>query len=663
MRVVYVSIDRNMENRFLVRDIVGPTDIRQKKIDPSAMQTTSLLRDARGKLSSYLRNAKKEIPYIMEDQSIIEMENEFRKRVQDGPEGFDDFLKKLITQKVNIAGQKKKIETFSASVTEVRPLLRFPDWIGQSPESKFIVPNIFQTKDFEYDPDSTQLLTLKKMLKARYFNNNARKQSTTLYTLLNTTFYHQINMALPSIGHLYLPNVVTEDNNSSITDMILRICNGDSNIVEYIPLHGRHNLKEDLTKLVLKKGTKNEDFKKRLMENVFQNIEITYDMVMKEGSTFKKEFIIPYKVLKSSTANGKTEIKYDRAGLIFTSAKDILKENRNKMMEAWANRTLPNAKEVLGLFAYVAIQLFYEIYHLYFRKIIDVLYEYNEDARFQEDNIPMGIAYMEKCIQSLIHFKKILHNNFFDFFLPSKISRAYGIKRDEHGFIVPASRFVVDDETLEKKYPFQSFQTSESEQKLLEITPTSRMYVNNLLVGKRRTHDLYDEKEPLAIGFYLPNQKKMEDLFDFYRHYLQVLKAQFSFQIFLYNTMSHVLLQKVPVELLFSFQAKLDGIQDANAKESTKIQSVLMDYFKAMNKSHKRLRAVQEKLEEKSNYGKSGRELREKEENLLIANHAYIMAECMREMIQHHKGLPREAKRILQEKIRVIQRKFDRMGV
>ena len=655
-----------IERRFLVREMVGPTDLRQKRYNASTLQANSLLREAKGKIVSYLRDVKKELPYVLEDQSIIQMDEEFQKQIQENPDGFEEFLKKLVSQKVSITGQKKKIETFSNSIQEMKTILQFPDWIEQGSENKFIISNIFQSEDFKYNPASSQLLTLQKMIKSRNFNNKAR-QETTLYSLLNTTFYHQINLALPSIGHLYLPTSMFEDH-TSITEAFLQICNGAPNVVNFLPLHKRHHLKEDLTKLILKKGTKNEDFKKRLLESVFQNIEITYDMVMKEGTSFKKEFILPYQVMHASTEEGKTEIKYDRVGLLFTSAKDILEQNRRKMIEVWKlfreNPNITNGKEVLGLYVYISIQLFYEIYQLYFKKISDVLYEYNEDPRFQEDQIPLGIAYIDKCIQSLMNFKKILLNNYFDYFLPSKISKAYGIRRDEYGYIIASSRYVVDENFLTNNYIYRFF--NESNQ--FEISRDSLMAVNHFLVGKRRTHDLYDENDQLCIGFYLPNQKKMDDLLQFYSYYLEVLKIQFSFQIFLYQTMSRILLHKVPIELLASFQKKLDAMGEENissgsssmsASSTKKIQAILLEYYKMMNKSFKKLKMVKEKIAEKANYGKSGRELREKEEALLIANHSYIMAECMREMVTHHIQLPKRVKKELQDKIRLIQRRFD----
>ncbi len=636
-------------------------------------------------------------PYLEEDTYLDILDAEYQKRINNETDDFDQFLKFLIKSKFQIVEQRKQSKNFLAKLTELKSLLKFPTLLKEDSSQKYIIPNLFFNEEFQFNLHSNQVRTMNRLIRSVHFDNKKRQEQLS-YSVGNTSFYHNINLSAPTIGNIYISNMLP----TSITEMITRLCNGESangtgNITPFIPLHAQ-NMREDLVNMVLSKDSQNADFKRKILQNVIQTIDVTYDMLMKEKGKIKKYFIIPYRKneLSSnldddvtspsspSTPSGPSlpgsptnigsriryEIAYDKYSG-YLSPKDVIKHNLEilsnvleMVKENPKNLDLPNVKDVLALFVYFAITLFYDAYYQYLMKVSAVLYEYNEDPRFEGDDLQTGIKYIDEVIRSLKVYKKILLNNFYDLFLPSRLTKAYGIKVDDNGYIVCASKLAVENEYLMKKYPFQSFESISSK---LAMDRDALQQVNHFLVGKQRQHDLYDSKETLYIGFYVPNEDKMKELSQFYRYLIQVLGSQFSFAILLDNLISKTILRRLPQELFktpFEKIAKVGKGSGSNNQSQQNLSSnkdlngIVMMVYKYLMKSYHSAKALKKKAT--ANLTKTS-ELREREEQILLSTYYYNFAMILSNHIKAHKGLSPAQKNYLTTRISKAMSKVDRM--
>jgi hypothetical protein len=695
-------MEQKIQKRFLTKGLVGDGNhqpsFNRANNNNKSNKMVSLITPHMGEIRTYLKQNKRMEPYLEEDTYLDLLDAEYQKRINNETDDFDQFLKYLIKSKFQIVEQRKQSKNFLVKLTELKSLLKFPTLLKEDSSQKYIIPNLFFNEEFQFNLHSNQVRTMNRLIRSVHFDNKKRQEQLS-YSVGNTSFYHSINLSAPTIGNIYISNMLP----TSITEMMTRLCNGESangtgNVVPFIPLHAQ-NMREDLVKMVLSKDSPNADFKRKILQNVIQTIDVTYDMLMKEKGKIKKSFIIPFRknelssnlnddapspsspspspVTPSTTGSPtnigsriRYEIAYDKYSS-YLSPKDVIKHNLEILFnvlemvkENPKNLDLPNVKDVLALFVYFAITLFYDAYYQYLMKISAVLYEYNEDPRFEGDDLQTGIKYIDEVIRSLKVYKKILLNNFYDLFLPSRLTKAYGIKVDDNGYIVCASKLAVDNEFLMKKYPFQSFESSK-----LAMDRDALQQVNHFLVGKQRAHDLYDPKETLYIGFYVPNEEKMKELSQFYRYLIQVLGAQFSFAILLDNLISKTILRRLPRELFktpFEKIAKLgkgsNNQTQQNLSSNKDLNGIVMMVYKYLMKSYHSAKALKKRATASTTADlMKTSELREKEEQILLSTYYYNFAMILFDHIKVHKGLSPVQKNYLTTRISKAMSKVDRM--
>ncbi len=539
-------MENKINKKFKVKKLVNENIIKRKVKDES----TSLLSNYQVEIKNYLKKYKKNILFYMtEDNNIQLLDEEFRKNIDNQTNGFDNFIKFLIKIKFNVVNQRKKCNDFLKNMDLIKNSLKFPSILTENSVNKEIINNIFNNDDFSLNIESNQIKVMNKMLKAEYFNDK-KKEDMINYLISNISYYNNINILAPTIGNVYLSNNLS----SSLSHMILNICNGENDIASFIPLHNQ-NIKDDISSLIIKKDGENVDYKKKVLSSILGNIDISYDSIMKDKNKIKKHYIIPYE----RKENGNSEdsgitFEYEKYTTL-SSSKEVIQKNLELLSQVLEyieknpkNINKPNIKEICALYVYFIISLFYDVYNTYLLKINALLYELNEDPRYNDDNIDLGLAYINKTMDSLKMFKKILLNNFYDFFIPSKLTKAYGIKLDDNGFVVCGSKLAIEDETLLKKYPFKYFKSSEIK---LEINRDSLLAINNFIVGKKRNGDIYNPRELLYIGYYVPNDSKMKDLLGFLKYYIHVLNSQFTFSIFICNLLSKVCMNYLPIGTRF----------------------------------------------------------------------------------------------------------------
>lgn len=640
-------MEEKILKKFLTKSLLDPREF--KKYNLELHSNVSLLSSYKNDIKSYIQKQKPNIRNYIEDDMNVEMLNsEYQKYIDIETHKFDDFIKYMVKTKFQFIGQRKECNDFMEKIDEMKSELKFPSLIEEETTQKYILPNIFSHEDFSFQIQSNQIRLFQKMIKAEFFENK-KKQDHVSYALSNTSYYHNINLYAPSIGNAYLPNILS----SSITHMICGLCNGENDILSLIPLHNQ-NIKDDITSFVIHKEGSNSDYKKKVLSSVLNNIDLSYDHIMKDKNKMKKIFIIPYRKDEVSNNNGAIQhtFTYDKY-ITRTSSKEVIKENNELLSKVWNliqenpnHLNDPFVKDILALYVYYAIQLFYEMYYQYFSKISNILYEFNEDSRFSEDHIDIGIMYIDKCIDTLKMYKKILLNNFYDFFLPTRATKAYGIKIDDNGYVVCGSKLAVDNEFILKKYPFQHFDNNSTK---ISMEKDTFIKVNHFLVGKKRNGDVYNPKEILYIGFYLPNETKMKEFIQFYKYYIRVLLTQFSFTIYICNLLSKSLLTYIPVELVNDVYKKIDVLKETSSTKSK--NEIVITCYKYLVKSYQSVKAFKSKKNNK-------KKPKDEEEQIILSNFYYNYATCIYEYIRQNNTLETKVKNYL---ITFIKRAFKKI--
>ncbi len=640
-------MENKLNKKFKVKKLVNENIIKRKLNDTS----TSLLSKYDNEIKSYLKKYKKNVLFYMtEDNNIDLLDEEFRKSLDNVNINFDNFIKYLIKIKFNVVNQRKKCNDFLKNMNLIKNNLKFPSILKENNINKEIINNIFNNDDFSLNIESNQIKILSKMLKAEYFDDK-KKEDSIHYLISNISYYNNINILAPTIGNVYLSNNLP----ASLSHMILNICNGSNDISSFIPLHVQ-NIKDDISSLIIKKDSENIDYKKKVLSSILGNIDISYDSIMKDKNKIKKNYIIPYERKDSNSESSDSKYKFEYEKYItLSSSKEVLQKNLELVSQVLEyietnpkNINKSNVKEILGLYVYFIISLFYDVYNAYFLKINGILYELNEDQRYSNDNIDLGLAYIDKCMESLKMFKKILLNNFYDFFIPSKLTKAYGIKLDDNGYVVCGSKLAIDDETLIKKYPFKHFKSSEIK---LDINRDSLLAINNFIVGKKRSGDIYNPRELLYIGYYVPNDGKMKDLLGFLKYYIYVLNSQFTFSIFICNLLSKVLMNYLPIEL-FEHVKKVESLKNNSSNKSK--NEIIINVYKHMVKAFNIIKSSKDKKYNKEKV----KDIKEKEEVVLLSNYYYNYSIIIYELINENENIDKNVKKYLLSR---MKRVFDKI--
>ncbi len=643
-------MENKINKKFKIKRLVNENIIKRNIKNVNMDGSKTLLSNYSVEIKNYLKKFKKNILFYMsEDNNIDLLDEEFRKNIDNQSNGFENFIKYLIKIKFNIVNQRKKCNDFVKNIDLIKNNIKFPSILTEDSVNKEIISNIFNNDDFFLNIDSNQIKTMNKMLKAEYFDDK-KKEDVINYLISNISYYNHINILAPTIGNVYLSNNLS----SSLSHMILHICNGQNEISSYIPLHVQ-NIKDDITSLIIKKDGENVDYKKKVLSSILGNIDISYDSIMKDKNKIKKTYIIPYERRENNSEDKGIIFEYEKYTSL-SSSKEVLEKNLELVSQVLEyieinpkNINKPNVKEILALYVYFVISLFYDVYQTYLLKINSILYELNEDSRYSDDNIDLGLAYINKCMETLKMFKKILLNNFYDFFIPSKLTKAYGIKLDDNGYVVCGSKLAIDDETLLKKYPFKYFKSNEIK---LDINRESLLAVNNFIVGKKRSGDIYNPRELLYIGYYVPNDTKMKDLLGFLKYYIHVLNSQFTFSIFICNLLSKVFMNYLPIELFEPLLHKVELLKNNSSNKNK--NEIIIILYKHMIKAYHLIKSSKDKKYNKEKL----KDIKEKEEIVLLSNYYYNYSTIIYEMINKNEVIDKNVKKYL---LSQMKRVFDKI--
>ena len=442
---------------------------------------------------------------------------------------------------------KSIFDTKFLFIKEGKNYLKFASLLRQLNINK----NLF-TKNLRYenpvmhDNDLTQIQSLNHKLDE--YDNDEKT------AIDNIILGHNINFSLPSIGpicSIYTPDPFKCDISTLIYTLITT--DGPSyplNYLEHVPLF-KQNITETLSNILLqnnkennlwniKIGNSNNNKTLKYIKTYFKSVNISTADIFFDAAGIKKKYFIPYKhevvsgVDKISEATSippstvAEPTPFDKIKVLIDANNYILNFVRDQIImygSGFLNR--PYIKNILCCYIFYVINLFYDFYKKYIDKLNDVIINISLSKYGKELNISSGFKYIERLNISLLNFKKILLNSFYELFLPSiTVNNNYGMILNKDGFYVPAGSFISSNDDIIQNYPFKQhiFYRNKDENK--------KSLVKFILLNKSRT-DLYDDNLILELGGFSYNNIVTRSCISILNDFFNVYKKKNSLNIYL----------------------------------------------------------------------------------------------------------------------------------
>ncbi len=535
--------------------------------------------------------------------------------------------------------------------------------IGQRNLLKNNIPihflNPIQINNFSMD---YPLIFHKKIIEELEKIHNETHKRVAIQGINNMNFSNYIDVTLPCIGPLYnifsdYPTSTTKlssfyYNSYHIYDFIMNILNGNNQFQDCIPLKG-FDIGRFISTLMVQKEYKNtysdlnysnivsfsdEDERLRnIIENSITGIRFTLNDVMKENkkefSKIKPEYILPYRF----EGNILKKMK-DLSSINRTQAKDVLQNNKeiigkilqdiNKLRTLFTNNPdlEEDIKKCLGIYVYISITLFYDVYKYYLNKISEILEKMIEDDRYKKLNIKPVFDYLDKISQSLLMFKKILENSFYNLFTPSNILPRYGISiNKEKGYFEINTSLATPLDSLIELFPFfitiRTVQTSINKKNIFYIQTehheNKKRFINFVLSWKSH-QDILDPKQNLYFGGFYNNITYTNRVYDFFNIYVETLNKQCILNDIFYEYLMKGFQQYLPIELFNKPLQFLEANQNKlkESKYVSEFEEMLKNEFLVTYTDYMKL--CTDSLIQLGEYKKEYELLKKKKSNLLI---------------------------------------------
>ncbi len=472
----------------------------------------------------------------------------------------DKFFKALIIYKNDIINNNQNIKDFELFFKKINNL-KFNSY-----NKNLIINNPINFKNIEF-----------KIVKKDYFNYintydniNREKLKQNIDTLLLGSV---INLTLPSVG---LINNILSSNKYNYVDFINELVSykNDNDKIEKIPLKKIYigeNIADRLLNLNLNKiGTNieynfNNENMKKLIISMIENIDIKLVDIFYVSKKIKQEFIIPYKIEKYPTKEseivkmkkGDVE-KINNFEKLVKSNNDILSYVCNELFnkskeEGIKNLEKKNYKNVLACYLFYIINLIYSITKSYIDSIDEILKNIidSKEKRFRILNIKDAFNYTSLLSKSLLNFNKVLFNNYYNLFIPSKISSGnYGMKiDDEYNCYIPESTFLGMNEIIYDEYPFSASTYNN------EIKVDNNKIINFISIFKSK-NDLYSSTLKLEFGGLIYNYELLKQSIQSLLEYYKILEENNKFSIFIIDKLidNFKNKQNIPLEFVEEYR-------------------------------------------------------------------------------------------------------------
>jgi hypothetical protein len=366
----------------------------------------------------------------------------------------------------------------------------------------------------------------------------------------NIILGHNINFSLPSIGpicSIYTPIADKCD----ISTLIYTLITTDSgvyppNYLEHIPLF-KQNIIETLSNILLennkennlwniKIGNSNNNKTLKYIKTYFKSVNVSLGDIFFDATSIKKKYFIPYKqedptkdkIIETSSIPQTTITPLEKIKELIDTNNNIINYVKDQIDANgfnYLNRLF--IKNILCCYVFYVINIFYDFYKKYIDKLNDVIINISISKYGKELNISAGFKYIERLNISLLNFKKILLNDFYELFLPSTtVNNNYGMILNKDGFYVPAGPFISSNDDIVKNFPFK--------QKILYRNKDDNIksLINFILLGKSRT-DYYDDNLILELGGFSYNNIITRSSISILNNFFDVYKKKNNLNIYL----------------------------------------------------------------------------------------------------------------------------------
>ena len=394
-----------------------------------------------------------------------------------------------------------------------------------------------------HDNDLTQIQSLNYKLDE--YDNDEKT------AIDNIILGHNINFSLPSIGPIFS---IYSPLKCDIPTLIYTLITTDGpsyplNYLEHVPLF-KQNITETLSNILLqnnkennlwniKIGNSNNNKTLKYIKTYFKSVNISTADIFFDATGIKKKYFIPYKqqtvggdiIVETSTITSPTQpipTVFDKIKVLIDDNNIIINYVKDQIAihgSGFLNR--PYIKNILCCYIFFVINLFYDFYKKYIDKLNDVIINISLSKYGKELNISSGFKYIERLNISLLNFKKILLNSFYELFLPSiTINNNYGMILNKDGCYVPAGSFISSNDDIIENYPFKQniFYRNKDENK--------KSLVKFILLNKSRT-DLYDDNLILELGGFSYNNIVTRSCISILNDFFDVYKKKNSLNIYL----------------------------------------------------------------------------------------------------------------------------------
>jgi hypothetical protein len=369
----------------------------------------------------------------------------------------------------------------------------------------------------------------------------------------NIILGNNINFSLPSIGpicSIYTPDPYKCD----ISSLIYTLITTDGPFfppayLEHVPLF-KQNITETLSNILLqnnkennlwniKIGNSNNNKTLKYIKTYFKSVSISTADIFFDTKGIKTKYFIPYKQEKPDgdkivdassipqstvvepTVFHKIQALIDANNIIINHVKDQIDIHGS----SYLNRAF--VKNILSCYVFFVINLFYDFYKKYIDKLNDVIINISISKYGKELNISNGFKYIERLNISLLNFKKILLNSFYELFLPSiTVNNNYGMILNKDGFYVPAGSFISSNDEIIQNFPFKQKISDKNKDE------NKKSLIKFILLNKSHT-DHYEDKLILELGGFSYNNMVTRNSISILNDFFNVLKKKNSLNIYL----------------------------------------------------------------------------------------------------------------------------------
>ncbi len=484
-----------------------------------------------------------------------------------------NFCKSMYDTKYLFLKEKKNYSKFSSLLRQLN-----------------INKNLF-TKNLRYENPITFNLNSNISLN-RILNDYDNEEKNAIDNII---LGNNINFSLPSIGpilSIYTPDPYKID----ISTLIYTLITTDNvpfppNYLEYVPLF-KQNITDTLSNILLQSDKENNLWNVKIgnstnnntlkyIKRYFKSVSISLSDIFFDTTGIKKKYFVPYKKIENNIISETSSIpspaassessappsNNDKIKTVIDANNTIVNYVIQEMVSNPNNLNKQNMKNILCSYLFFVINVFYDFYKKYIDKLNDVIVSLSVSKYKNQLNIAYAFKYIEKLNISLLNFKKILLNNFYELFLPSSIiNNNYGMILNKDGFYVSASSFIASNDDIRNNFPFKESISH------LNIVNNKISLINFMFLNKSNT-DIYDDKL-LELGGFSYNNIITRNAISILNDFFDIDKRKNNLNIFLLELLERFFKENSCTELITNLEAIIN--EPTNVKKEKDID----EYYK-----------------------------------------------------------------------------------